>query len=383
MEKDTNQIKDYTTNIKPINISYTNLQRDNIAEKLLKEESRLIVDDGSTMIDLNDLSYITTDYADVLETATDISNKKYRLDNPYITDLCANIYTQLTTIPISQLNNIFINLIYNKSTNGVIFWLSRESIIKLALGKLVNDKATAMVGAASIKKNIMSILTPVLKGDAVIPKQIISIKTDDVDVVIRTVPIRFGDAIYDKKTGETLIKVELNGLLYPIKRDEDKYLANTSYQHSVANLTSVLALGEDLYKNTPEYQTTKLKPRAEVARKFIDLIQISYNQKYHLPCTSSKSVNGVIYLEVWGETLECLYPSAFRGKKSGKIRKSEFVTVANLSSKYFHLALEKLQSMSSVEENEYLVIPSPTDFCRFLLNKDKVIFTSYSKSYKK
>ncbi len=370
------KLKEYTTNIKPSDIIYTNIARESLSSEVFNKELKVFTEDkDNNLIDLNNLNN-----QESIELAKELSNLKYRLENPYLTDLCCSLYTQLTTLPHFEAKKIFHKLSTTKN-HGVKFWIEKNTLIRLALGNIVNENANAQDGCYKTKKYIMSILTPIFNGTAVVPRQVISLnnyKLENGEIknfLIKTTPIRILDIIVDQDTGLEHIELELNGLLYPLALRNGRYKTITSYLHIPPNLSVVLSVGEDIYLSSEEYQITKKKTKVEVARRFIDLLQLSYNQPHNLPNTTSKIVDNEHILEVWGDTLKSLCPMAFRTK--GKIRKSEIINTANLSTKYFHLGLEHLGNLSSIQLSEHLIIPAKKDFCYFEKNSDIAIFRAY------
>ncbi len=377
MKKRPPKLKEYTTNIKPSDIIYTNISRESLSNEVFNNELDVYTEDkDNNLIDLNNL----VGNQESIDLAKDLSNLKYRLENPYLTDLCCSLYTQLTTLPYTEAKKIFHKLTTTKN-NGVKFWIEKNTLIRLALGNIVNENANAEDGCYKTKKYIMSILTPIFNGSAVVPRQIISLnnyKLENGEVknfLIKTTPIRILDIIVDRDTGLEHIELELNGLLYPLAWRNSGYKTITSYLHIPPNLSVVLSVGEDIYLNSEEYKTTKKKTKVEVARRFIDLLQLSYNQNHNLPNTSGRIIDNKYILEVWDDTLKSLCSVAFRTK--GKIRKTEIINTANLAAKYFHLGLEHLGNLSSIQSNEHLIIPNKKDFCYFEKNSDVAIFTAY------
>ncbi len=376
------KLKEYTTNIKPSDITYTTLQRESLSAEILNNELKVFSEDeNNNLIDLNNVGN-----TEVIEVAKDLSNLQYRIENPYITDLCSSLYTMLTTLQYQELKKICKNITTTKN-HSVRFWIEKNTLIRISLGKIINENTNAINGAYKVKKYVMSLLNPILKGTSVVPKQMISLngyKLSNGEIknfLIRTTPIRILDSITDKDTGIEMVEVELNGLFYPIVKKDGKYISATNYLHTTPNLSIVLSIGEDIYLQSEEYKNQKkpVKTKVEVARRFIDLLQISYNQPHNLPSTNGKLKGNKYQLEVWDDTLKSLYPSAFRNIKRGKIFKNEFENIANLASKYFHLGLKHLNSSSSTKENEYLLLPAETGFCRFIPNTNKAIFTAYTK----
>ncbi len=367
------KIKEYDTNIKPTNIPYTAIQRNALTEKLMENSISLFTnnEDGSLVE--------TTENNSILEVATQLSNNTYRLENPFVTDLCCNIYTLLTTLPNRELKQVFQKLTIVKG--NARFWISKDLMIKLSLGNLVNQNNNTIDGAERVRKTIIDTLMPIFNRKKLVPDQIVNIhnlKLEDgktASFTFKSAPIRIISEIINNKNGEVGYEVELNGVFYPLKQTNNrKLIANTRYLHTVPNLACLLAIGEDMYLNSEEYQKIQ-KPfnvRAEIARRFIDILQLSYNQKFNLPNTKAKKIDNKFILEVWGDTLKSLYPKAFKPKN--KIYKTEFIKVANLASKYFHYGLEFINKTEIVKENEHLLIPDKENFCKFY--SEKAVFTA-------
>ncbi len=369
------KIKNYDTNIKPSDIPYTSLQRSKISQDLESGIIKLIeeTEDGNLIIDNNNKK--------IIEVATDLSNKRYRLENPYITDLCSSLYTMLTTLQAKDLKKIFKKLYVSRSYTR--FWIDKHILINIALSNIVNHNNHAKDGTYKVKKYVMSLLEPIFNLKALVPVQTVCLSNlestsgEKENYVLRTTPIRIISNLVNENTSEELIEVELNGWFFPMELKNKKLIASTSYLHVTPNLSIILALGEDLYLESDEYKQMekKFSIKSEVARKFIDLIQLSYGQKYNLPNTYSKIQNNKFILEVWSDTLISLYPKSFRIKN--KIFKSEFEKVGNLASLYFNLGIEHMNKNESVIGNQFLLRPSKSNFCKFIENSDKVVFTSY------
>ncbi len=368
--------KEYETNIKPADIPYTEIQRNAISDSIKEGMVNIYSDNEDGQIVKN------IDNDRILEISTNISNKRYRLENPYITDLCCNIYTLLTTLNEKDRLNVFKDLSIVKG--NARFWISKKLMIKLALGNIVNSDNHTLEGAERVRKTVIDTLMPILNRKKLVPTQTVKVQNlklsngKTASFTLESSPLRILSKLTNDKNGDVGYEVELNGVFYPIRiTDENKYIANTRYIHTIPNLACVLDIGEDIYMNSKEYKEQK-KPfsiKAEVARRFIDILQLSYNQKHNLPCTNGKKSDNKFILEVWDETLKSLYPKAF--KPNNKIYKTEFIQVANLASLYFKLGIEFIGTSDIVKQNEYLLIPSKTEFCKFDKNSNTAIFTAY------
>lgn len=355
------KIKDYETAIKPADIVYTAIKRLALAEDLRSSTTPLYTHNKG------DLSQVT-DNDLILNTAIDISNTKYRLDHPYITDLCSMLYTVITT----QVGTVIRDLAFIKG--NARFLISKDHILKLALGSIVDSNNHTITGGDRVRKTVVDTLMPILNRKRLPPEHIITInnfKLSDGSVknfILKSAPLHVMGEIRDTDTGETYYEIELSGMFYPVQTKQGKLTANTRYLHTVPNLSVVLDIGEDLYIQSAEYKGNSIK--SEIARRFIDLLQLSYNQHHNLPCTCGTVVDDTYKLEVWGDTLRSLYPKSFRGRT----RKGEFIGVAELASKYFHLGIEFVGKSEVVKTNEYLLIPASDNFCTF--NHDRAIFTA-------
>ncbi len=368
--------KEYETNIKPADIPYTEIQRNFISDSIRDGMVSIYSDNEDGQIVKN------VDNDRILEISTNISNKRYRLENPYITDLCCNIYTLLTTLTNKEMTNVFKDLCIVKG--NARFWISKKLIIKLALGNILNNDNHTLNGAQRVRKTVIDTLMPILNRKKLVPTQTVKIQNlklsngKSASFTLESSPLRILSKLTNDKNGDVGYEVELNGVFYPLRvTEENKFIANTRYIHTIPNLACVLDIGEDIYMNSEEYRKQK-KPfsiKAEVARRFIDILQLSYNQIHNLPCTNSKKIGNTFILEVWDETLKSLYPKAF--KPNNKIYKTEFINVANLASLYFQLGNEFIGISEVVKQNEYLLIPSKTDFCKFEKNSNTAIFKAH------
>lgn len=370
------KIKKLTTNIKPNDIVYTNIKREILSSEILENQVQVYKEDKeSNLIYLKHLGNKET-----VEIAKELSTLRYRIENPYVTDLCCAIYTQLTTQPKHSINKLFYKIERTKN-NGIKFFIEKTNLIRLTMGDAVSDTGFAYDGCYNTRKQIMLVLNPMLSGKAVVPMQIISLKNyklengETKNLIIKVPPLKIHSILIDEDTGLEHVEIELNGLLYPIKYYNDTFKTNTSYLHVPSNLSVILSVGEDLYLQSDEYKKTKKKSKFDVARKFIDLIQLSYNQEYNIPDTHSKIEGNKFTLTVWGDTLKSLLPSAFRTKNS--IRRNEIVTTANLAATYFHHGIKHLNKTSVIKENEFLITPCKKQFCQMEKSSLSAIFTAY------
>ncbi len=370
------KIKKLTTNIKPNDIVYTNIKREILSSEILENQIQVYKEDKeSNLIDLSSLSNNES-----VEIAKELSTLRYRIENPYVTDLCCAIYTQLTTQPKHSINKLFYKVERTKN-NGIKFFIEKTNLIRLTMGDAVSDTGFAYDGCYNTRKQIMLILNPMLSGKAVVPMQIISLKNyklengETKNLIIKIPPLKIHSILIDEDTGLEHIEIELNGLLYPIKWYNGNFKTSTPYLHVPSNLSVILSVGEDIYLQSDEYQKTKKKSKFDVARKFIDLVQLSYNQEYNIPDTYGKIDGNKFTLTVWGETLKSLLPSAFRTKNS--IRRNEIVITANLAATYFHYGIEHLNKTTLIKDNEFLVVPCKKQFCKMEKSSESAIFTAY------
>ncbi len=370
------KIKKLTTNIKPNDIVYTNIKREILSSEILENQVKVYKEDKeSNLINLSNLGNNES-----VEIAKELSTLRYRIENPYVTDLCCAIYTQLTTQPKHSINKLFYKVERTKN-NGIKFFIEKTNLIRLTMGDAVSETGFAHDGCYNTRKQIMLILNPILSGKAVVPMQIISLKNyklengETKNLIIKVPPLKIHSILIDEDRGLEHIEIELNGLLYPIKWYNGNFKTNTSYLHVPSNLSVLLSVGEDLYLQSEQYQKTKKKSKFDVARKFIDLIQLGYNQEYNIPDTYSKIEGNKFILMVWGDTLKSLLPSAFRTKNS--IRRNEIVTTANLAATYFHYGIEHLNKTTDIKHSNFLVTPCKKEFCQMEKSSEFAIFTAY------
>ncbi len=357
----------YITNIKPTSIVLTNLQRNTLNSKI--DNNEVIIakqsDSNKTLVSFNDLENIDNE-SELMQIQKELSNMRYKIENPVITDMAIGLYTFLTT---QNLNNDTIKNIKRTKTNGLRFVIERTDLIKIIMGNSVSNEGFALDGLGQVRKNIMSVLTPLINGKTAVPRQLIYLNNyempngDVKDLILKISPLHFYSSVVDVTTGKEFIEMEMNGILFPIKKvNKLQYRADTSFIHVHSNLSVILSVGEDLYIESREFQQTGKKTKYDVARRFLDFIQLVYS-KYSIPETSSVIDKDRLIINVWGLTLRSLLPTAFRTK--GGIRRKELVQAANISAQYFFLGIDYLGRRKQIEANDYLVIPDKKCFCSF------------------
>lgn len=355
----------YITAIKPTPIVMTSIERQKLSKKIDNNDIMILTQDKiDELINIDKLS----NNEELIEISKSVSNLRYKLEHPVITDMSISIYTYLTTTAIDNPNSILKDIKRTKG-NGLRFVIEKTELVKLIMGNGVSSEGFAVDGLGKVRKNIMNVLTPLLSGKAGVPRQLIHLENyempngDVKDLLLKVSPLHFYSSIVDLASGREFVDMELNGLLFPIKKiNKIQYRANGTFLHVPNNLSVILSVGADLYIDSVEYQKTNKKTKYEVSRRFIDFIQLVYS-RYDIPEVKSEIKGNKLIIYVWGDTLKSLMPTAFRTK--GSIRRQEIIDTANISSEYFHLGIDFLGRRKQIENSDYLVVPDRKNFCIF------------------
>lgn len=365
--KKIDKIKDYDTAIKPSAYGITNLKRVEISNKIVDKEIGVYSIKNDELIELNKNN-------SHLVIAKELSTLRYRIENVYLSDLCNSLYTLITTMAKGDLKSVFKDLQYTKN-NGLRFLIDKENLYKIAYGTITTASGVSKRGCGDVKEYVKKVLDDILSSKKGVPMCIVSLKDYQLangerkDIVVKIPPMVIHSVIQNRTDNLEFYEIELSGLLYPTEMNKlGKYKAITSYYHSPTNLSVLLSVGEDLFVQTDEYKLSNKKISFEVARRFIELLQMSYNLKHNLPDCSKTITETTLEVKVTDDTLYALYPKSFRSKHY--IRRPEFIWAANLSATYFHLAITHLRKTKSIKNNKFLVIPLKKDFCTFNLDED-------------
>jgi hypothetical protein len=359
------KVRRQVTAITPERNAYPELQKNRLTGQLSGGERVLFERDGVTGLISRE--------EDALEVAATFARYRYGVQNAYISDIGAGVYTMLT-----RGTGLYDKrLIYtrdesgNEEVVGARVILSMSTLYKALLGPLVDDNGRAISGAGPIVKEAKKAVMPIINGESPMPRAYASIEKKQKDgtkisAMIEGEPL----SIYRKITGaKDAVVVDLDYFFFPAVQTEDGYKVakDSQYLHQVAGLTSFLSFGRYLTRQ----RHPGSYPDTTTARKILLAAQAAYELRYFAPDIVRENRSGRLNIALRRRSVNELYPSAV-DNTTGWIRFKDFSRAVADSGQFFRAALDAT-GIGEVLPNSVL-IPAEKSGAEFPKDKPNIVY---------
>lgn len=330
-----------------------------------------------TAFELEGVKGLISKDADALLVAASIARYKYSINNAYISDIGAGLYTMITT----QRKGLYdCREIGSKDPKtgkweafGARVIISLDTLYKAAFGALVDHNGRAIHGAGDIVDAAKDNIIPIIDGKVPMPRAYASVQKinsqtgEKYEAVIEGEPIR----VYRKVSGaKDALIIDLDYFFFPaIEKGKDKGLkAADLYIHQVAGLTSFLQLGARIHRGGIKTGSIDVT----TARKIILSAQAAYELRYFAPDIVKENQSGRINISLRRKAVGDLYPSAVDNQ--GYIRYKEFSNAVSLAGQYFNNAIEATGIKDDLIEKGKIIIPATEHGAEFPKEYPQMIY---------
>ncbi|MBP7735051.1 MAG: hypothetical protein KA369_03670 [Spirochaetes bacterium] len=318
--------------------------------------------------------------ADALLVAGSLARYKYSVNNAFISDIGAGIYTMITTQGkgLYDFREIITRDLNRKEDRvGARVIISLETLYKAAFGALVNHNGRAIHGAGDIVEAAKDKIMPIIDGKVPMPRAYASIQKHDpktgesIVAVIEGEPIR----VYRKSSGaKDALIIDLDYFFFPAIEKGTALQASDLYIHQVAGLTSFLQLGAKIHRAGKKAGSIDVT----TARKIILAAQAAYELRYFAPDIVKENKSGRINISLRRGAVGDLYPSAIDNQ--GYIRYKQFSEAVALSGQYFHHAMKALGIFGNLVEKGEVLIPAIEQGAEFPKEYPQIVFIKADKA---
>ena len=316
---------------------------------------------------------------DALLVAASIARYKYSVNNAYISDIGAGLYTMITTGKgLYDCKELVTRDFKTKREDkvGARVIISLDTLYKAAFGALVNDNGRAIHGAGEIVEEAKVKIMPIIDGKVPMPRAYASIQKVDrktgetIEAVIEGEPIR----VYRKVSGarDALI-VDLDYFFFPAIERGESLIAGDLYIHQVAGLTSFLQLGAKIHREGKKTGSIDVT----TARKIILSAQAAYELRYFAPDIVKENQSGRINISLRRGAVGDLYPSAISSQ--GRIRFKEFSDAVSLAGQYYNKAIEATGIRDELIKRRKIIIPATERGAEFPQEHPQIVYIKADK----
>ena len=318
--------------------------------------------------------------ADALLVAASIARYKYSVNNAFISDIGAGLYTMITNGKgLYDCKELVTRDLKTKREEkvGARVIISLETLYKAAFGALVNDNGRAIHGAGEIVEEAKEKIIPIIDGKVPMPRAYASIQKIDrktgetIEAVIEGEPIR----VYRKASGarDALI-VDLDYFFFPAIEKGESLTAGDLYIHQVAGLTVFLQLGAKIHRGGKKTQSIDVT----TARKIILSAQAAYELRYFAPDIVKENQRGRINISLRRGAVRDLYPSAVSSQ--GYIRYKEFSEAVSLAGQYYNKAIEATGIKDELIRKGNIIIPATEKGAEFPKEQPLIVYIKADKA---
>ena len=316
---------------------------------------------------------------DALLVAASIARYKYSVNNAFISDIGAGLYTMITNgkglYDCKELVTRDLKTGEEEKVGARVI-ISLNTLYKAAFGALVNDNGRAIHGAGDIVDAAKDNIIPILDGKVPMPRAYASIQKVDkttgeaIEAVIEGEPIR----VYRKVSGarDALI-VDLDYFFFPAIEKGDFLKAGDLYIHQVAGLTSFLQLGAKIQRGGKKSGSIDVT----TARKIILAAQAAYELRYFAPDIVKENQSGRINISLRRGAVGDLYPSAVDNQ--GYIRYKQFSEAVGLAGQYYNHAIEATGIKDELIKKGIIIIPATNRGAEFPKEHPQIVYIKADK----
>ena len=319
--------------------------------------------------------------ADALLVAASLARYKYSVNNAYISDIGAGLYTMITT-QSKGLYDVRELIMRDMQTGredkvGARVIISFETLYKAAFGSLVNHNGRAIHGAGEIVGKAKDKIMPIIDGKVPMPRAYASVQKIDrntgetIEAVIEGEPIR----IYRKMSGaKDVLIIDLDYFFFPAIEKGDGLKAGDLYIHQIAGLTSFLQWGAKIYKEGKKTGNIGVT----TARKIILAAQAAYELRYFAPDIVKENKSGRINISLRRGSVRDLYPSAISSQ--GRIRFKDFSDAVALAGQYYKKAIKATGIKQDLIDSEKIIVPAMDKGAEFPQEHPQVVYIKADKA---
>ena len=332
-----------------------------------------------TAFELEGVKGLIEQEADALLVAASIARYRYSVNNAYISDIGAGLYTMITNGKgLYDCKELVTRDMKTKEEEkvGARVIISLDTLYKAAFGALVNDNGRAIRGAGEIVEEAKEKIMPIIDGKVPMPRAYASIQKIDrktgetIEAVIEGEPIR----VYRKVSGarDALI-VDLDYFFFPAIEKGENLKAGDLYIHQVAGLTSFLQFGAKIYREGKKTGSIDVT----TARKIILAAQAAYELRYFAPDIVKENQSGRFNISLRRRAVGDLYPSAISNQ--GRIRFKEFSDAVSLAGQYYNKAIEATGIKDELIKRGKIIIPATERGAEFPENHPQIVYIKADK----
>ena len=323
-DKSKEKIPRQITSIVSMRDVWGSTQKNEIAEQV-KAGSKKAWISPQTKFDLDGISGVIEKQENVLKVAAIIAGYRYTVNNHYLSDIGAGLYTMLTNkqglYDYRELGSRDPKTGKWEITGARII-CSLSTLYKAAFGPLVNHNGNAIDGAGEIIREAKKKIMPIVNGEISMPRAYASIKnkkkqkdgkTKEINAVIEGCPLH----IYRKVSGaKDVLVIDLDYFFFPCRVDNEawKVKKDNPYIHRVAGQTAFMQLGSMLENKGGKQSPIKI----DTAIKIITAAQAAFEMQYFAPGIVKETGAGRINISLRRKAIKNLYPSAVQTTKENK-----------------------------------------------------------------
>lgn len=307
---------------------------------------------------------------DAIEVAASLARFRYSVNNAYISDIGAGLYSMLTTGQGLYDKRELIDSQTGQPTCARII-LSMDTLYKALFGPLVNDKGRALDGAGEIVKEAKKKVIPILNGEVAMPRAYASIQkikdNKTIEAVIEGEPIH----VYRQVSGaRDALVIDLDYFFFPAIEKDRGMTATDLFIHQIAGMTAFLQYGRFLV-GQKEKRAGLVQTLA--ARKILLAAQAAYELRYFAPEIVRKNLKGRINIALRRGGVKDLHPSAV--DTSGRIRFKDFSIAVAQAGQYFRAAMEETEITNLLrDKTDKILIPAIDKGAEFPPERPKIVY---------
>lgn len=332
-----------------------------------------------TAFELEGVKGLINKEKEALLVAASLARYKYSVNNAYISDIGAGLYTMIT-----QEKGLYdyreIGLKDSKTgdweATGARVILSLDTLYKATFGPLVDNNGRAIHGAGDIVATAKDAIMPIINGKAPMPRAYASIQKKDkktgetIEAIIEGEPIR----VYRKVSGaQDALIIDLDYFFFPAIEKNTKLKAADAYLHQIAGLTSFLQLGARIER------AGKKKGSIDVttARKIILAAQAGYELRYFAPDIVKENTLGRLNILLRRGAVRDLYPSAV--DTTGRIRFKDFSDAVACAGQYYMNAIEATGIRNNLIKQDKIILIATDKGAEFPPNYPQIVYIKAEK----
>ena len=341
-DKTKENIPRQITNITPVRDVWGMTQRYTLSEQVKRREIQAYrTPEGR--FDIDGIIGEIKEQEDASKVAAIIARYKYTIQNHYLSDIAAGLYTMLTTSQgLYDVTEIGTRDNTGKFTpTGARIICSLSTLYKAAFGSLVNRNGNAINGTGSIIHEAKKQIMPIINGEIPMPRAYASIHKKqkggtikNIAAVIEGEPIR----VYRKLSGaKDALIIDLDYYFFPCSFTNDIFNTKKGepFIHRVAGQTVFMQLGSMLEnKDKKKSQIT-----IDTAIKILTAVQAAFELSYFVKGIVKENNAGRINISMRRKIIPNIYPAAI-DNSTGYVRWKKFSDAVSLTGKYFNRAME-------------------------------------------